>query len=170
MVNFGLLYGMEAYGLGQRLDLSREEAQEQIDLYFAGFPDVQEYLEGVVAAARSTGYTTTLLGRRRYLPELSSSNFRDRQAGERMALNAPIQGTAADIIKRAMIAMDHWIEGKHPPVRMIMQVHDELVFEVPPDEIESVKRLVREIMEGIWDLRVPLKVNIATGKNWAAAH
>jgi DNA polymerase I len=167
VVNFGLLYGMEAYGLGQRLDLSREEAQEQIDLYFAGFPDVQEYLEGVVADARSTGYTTTLLGRRRYLPELSSSNFRDRQAGERMALNAPIQGTAADIIKKAMVVLDAELERTGSEADLVLQVHDELVVEVPAEEMDAVPDLIRSVMEGIVELRVPLRVEVATGSDLA---
>ena len=122
MINFGLLYGMEAYGLAQRLDIDREEAQAHIDAYFAQFPEVKAYLQGVVERATVEGYTTTLLGRRRYLPELASPRFRDRQAGERMALNAPIQGSAADIIKKAMIDLDRELGGRS--AEMLLQIQD----------------------------------------------
>jgi DNA polymerase-1 len=165
MINFGLLYGMEAYGLAQRLDISREEAQGHIDEYFAQFPDVQAYLQGVVEQARADGYTTTLLGRRRYLPELASSRFRDRQAGERMALNAPIQGAAADIIKKAMIDLDAELAGRS--AQMLLQIHDELVIELPEEETDDVAELTRSIMERIVDLDVPLKVEVASGRTLA---
>ncbi len=167
MVNFGLLYGMEAYGLAQRLEISRDEAQEQMDAYFAQFPDVQAFMRGIVDEARSVGYTTTLLGRRRYLPELASRNFRDRQAGERMALNAPIQGSAADIIKKAMVVLDRRLREEGLAAEMLLQIHDELVLEVPEDEMEHVLDLTRVVMEGIVELRVPLKVDVATGANLA---
>jgi DNA polymerase I len=167
MVNFGLLYGMEAYGLAQRLDISREEAQEHIDAYFARFPEVQSYLNGVVEQAKRDGYTTTLLGRRRYLPELTSSRFRDRQAGERMALNAPIQGSAADIIKKAMIDLDAELEPF--AAQMLLQIHDELVIEVPESELEAVGEATRDTMEGIVELDVPLKVDMAWGKDLGEA-
>ena len=165
MINFGLLYGMEAYGLAQRLDISREEAQSHIDQYFAQFPDVRDYLHGVVEQARADGYTTTLLGRRRYLPELASSRFRDRQAGERMALNAPIQGAAADIIKMAMIELDDELAGRS--AQMLLQIHDELVIELPEDELDTVAELTRSTMERIVDLNVPLKVEVASGRTLA---
>jgi DNA polymerase-1 len=167
MINFGLLYGMEAYGLAQRLDIDREEAQAHIDAYFAQFPEVKAYLQGVVERATVEGYTTTLLGRRRYLPELASPRFRDRQAGERMALNAPIQGSAADIIKKAMIDLDRELGGRS--AEMLLQIHDELVIEVPEDEAEDVAGVTRELMEGIVDLTVPLKVDVASGKTLADA-
>jgi DNA polymerase-1 len=167
MINFGLLYGMEAYGLAQRLDISREEAQTHIDEYFAQFPEVQAYLQGVVEQAKVDGYTTTLLGRRRYLPELASSRFRDRQAGERMALNAPIQGSAADIIKRAMIELDAELAGRS--AEMLLQIHDELVIEVPEGELDEAAALTRSVMEGIVDLDVPLRVDVASGKTLAEA-
>ena len=167
MINFGLLYGMEAYGLAQRLDIDREEAQAHIDAYFAQFPEVKAYLQGVVEQATVEGYTTTLLGRRRYLPELASPRFRDRQAGERMALNAPIQGSAADIIKKAMIDLDRELGGR--AAEMLLQIHDELVIEVPEDEAEDVAGVTRELMEGIVDLTVPLKVDVASGKTLADA-
>ena len=167
MINFGLLYGMEAYGLAQRLDIDREEAQAHIDAYFAQFPEVKAYLQGVVERATVEGYTTTLLGRRRYLPELASPRFRERQAGERMALNAPIQGSAADIIKKAMIDLDRELGGRS--AEMLLQIHDELVIEVPEDEAEDVAEVTRELMESIVDLTVPLKVDVASGKTLADA-
>lgn len=167
MINFGLLYGMEAYGLAQRLDIDREEAQAHIDAYFDQFPQVKAYLQGVVERATVEGYTTTLLGRRRYLPELASPRFRDRQAGERMALNAPIQGSAADIIKKAMIDLDRELAGRS--AEMLLQIHDELVIEVPEDEVEDVAGVTREVMESIVDLTVPLKVDVASGKTLADA-
>ena len=167
MINFGLLYGMEAYGLAQRLDIPREEAEGHIEAYFAQFPDVQAYLQGVVEQAKSDGYTTTLLGRRRYLPELASSRFRDRQAGERMALNAPIQGSAADIIKKAMIDLDEELEQF--AAEMLLQIHDELVIELPKPELDEVTDVTRRTMERIVDLDVPLKVDVASGRNLGEA-
>ncbi len=163
-INFGLLYGMEAYGLAQRLQISTEEAQEHMDAYFAQFPEVRAFMDGIVDRARDDGYTTTLLGRRRYLPELSSGNFRVRQSGERMALNAPIQGAAADIIKQAMIELDQRLTSEGMATAMLLQVHDELVFEAPVDEAERAEALVREVMEGVFALEVPLLVDLATGR------
>ncbi len=165
MINFGLLYGMEAYGLAQRLGISREEAQDHVDTYFAQFPDVRDFLQGVVEQARTDGYTTTILGRRRYLPELTSSNFRDRQAGERMALNAPIQGSAADVIKKAMIDLDPLLVPLES--QMLLQIHDELVIEVPEERLDPVIDTTRRIMERVVKLRVPLKVDIASGRTLA---
>jgi len=165
MINFGLLYGMEAYGLAQRLGITREEAQLHIDTYFAQFSDVRNFLKGLVEDARSDGYTTTILGRRRYLPELASSNFRDRQAGERMALNAPIQGSAADVIKKAMIELDPQLGAFD--AQMLLQIHDELVVEVPAEHLDSVTAVTRHVMEGVVQLRVPLKVDVASGRTLA---
>jgi DNA polymerase-1 len=165
MINFGLLYGMEAYGLAQRLGIPREEAQLHIDTYFAQFSDVRNFLKGLVEDARSDGYTTTILGRRRYLPELASSNFRDRQAGERMALNAPIQGSAADVIKKAMIELDPKLEAFD--AQMLLQIHDELVVEVPVEHLDSVAAVTRDVMEGVVQLGVPLKVDVASGRTLA---
>jgi DNA polymerase-1 len=167
MINFGLLYGMEAYGLAQRLEISREEAQHHIDVYFDRFPEVRDFMKGIVAAARESGYTTTLLGRRRYLPELTSGNFRTRQAGERMALNAPIQGSAADIIKKAMVVLDAELRAGRHRAEMLLQIHDELVLEVPEDELVAVTELTRSVMEGIVELSVPLRVDTATGRTLA---
>ncbi len=163
VINFGLLYGMEAYGLAQRLEISREEAQEHMDAYFGQFPGVSDFMSGIVTAARNNGFTETILGRRRYLPELTSENFRERQSGERMALNAPIQGSAADIIKKAMIELDSRLEMPADGSRMLLQVHDELVLEAPKSAVEETVDLVREVMEGVVELSVPLVVDIAVG-------
>jgi DNA polymerase-1 len=167
MINFGLLYGMEAFGLAQRLEIGRAEAQEHIDVYFDRFPEVRDFMQGIVAAARESGYTTTILGRRRYLPELSSGNFRTRQAGERMALNAPIQGSAADIIKKAMVVLEEELRTRRLGAEMLLQIHDELVLEVPEDELETVTALTKSVMEGIVELRVPLIVETASGDTLA---
>jgi len=167
MINFGLLYGMEAFGLAQRLEIDREEAQGHIDAYFARFPEVRDFMDGMVEDARIAGYTTTLLGRRRYLPELASPNFRDRQMGERMALNAPIQGSAADIIKKAMIVLDAALAERQRSARLLLQIHDELVLEVPDEDLEEITELTKAIMEDIVILRVPLRVDTATGKTLA---
>jgi DNA polymerase-1 len=165
MINFGLLYGMEAYGLAQRLEIDKEEAQEQIDAYFSQFPDVQAFMEGIVKQAHDDGFTTTIFGRRRYLPELAAANFRTRQMGERMALNAPIQGSAADIIKKAMIAVDAALETGGFQTTLILQVHDELVLECPADELEAATALTVGLMEGVAELSVPLTVDVGTGSN-----
>lgn len=165
VINFGLLYGMEAFGLAERLEISREEAQEHMDAYFQQFPDVRAFMQNVVAEAKQHGYTTTIFGRRRYLPELTSDNFRIRQMGERMALNAPVQGSAADIIKLAMIEVDSRLAAG--TARMVLQVHDELVIEAPTDMVKDTVDLVVETMESVADLAVPLTVDVATGANFA---
>ena len=167
VINFGLLYGMEAYGLAQRLDISRQEAEGHVAAYFAQFPHVRDYMQGIVDQARTTGFTTTLLGRRRYLPELASSNFRQRQMGERMALNAPIQGSAADIIKKAMVVLEEALAAEGVGASMLLQIHDELVLEVPDDMVEEATAVTRVVMEGIVSLDVPLVVDTATGANLA---
>jgi DNA polymerase-1 len=163
VINFGLLYGMEAYGLAQRLEIEREEAQGQMDAYFDQFPGVREFMSSIVSDARNSGFTETILGRRRYLPELMSQNFRERQGGERMALNAPIQGSAADIIKKAMIELDQRLETGGDETLMLLQVHDELVLETPQDSAEATAALVREVMEGVVELAVPLRVDVGIG-------
>lgn len=167
VVNFGLLYGMEAFGLASRLEIERDEAQAHIDAYFAQFPKVQAFMSGVVAEARRTGYTTTVFGRRRYLPELASGNFRVRQTGERMALNAPIQGSAADLIKMAMIRLDERLGELGLAGRQLLQIHDELVLEVPLDEVARTMDLTRTVMEGVAELKVRLRVDTATGRTLA---
>lgn len=169
MINFGLLYGMEAYGLSQRLDIDRAEAQRHIDEYFVQFREVKNFMSGIVDKARETGYTTTILGRRRYLPELHSRSTRDRQMGERMALNAPIQGSAADVIKKAMIDLESQLRVAGLQSEMLLQIHDELVVEVPESEIGPVTDLTVTTMVNVTELRVPLKVSHGVGRTLADA-
>jgi DNA polymerase-1 len=169
VVNYGLAYGMEAFGLGQRLDIPTDQAREILDAYFASFPNVHAYMDEIVKEARSRGYTTTIFGRRRQLPELASGNFRIRQMGERMAQNAPIQGSAADIFKLAMIDLDRALVATGSRAEMILTVHDEIVLEVPIDEAEAVKEVVRKTMESVCELKVPLVVDLGFGPNWAEA-
>ena len=169
MVSYGLAYGMEAYGLGQRLGIPTEEAAEILNAYFEAFPSVKSYMESTVAEARERGYTETLFGRRRQIPELSSNNFRIRQAGERQAMNAGIQGLAADIFKVALVDLDRALEARRAESRLILQVHDEVVLEVPPAEREEIATLTRETLSGAAELRVPLEVNLAFGSSWADA-
>ena len=170
-MSYGLAYGLSAYGLAAQLKISTEEAKEQMDSYFARFGGVRDYLEGVVEQARKDGFTSTVLGRRRYLPELDSSNRQLREAAERAALNAPIQGSAADIIKVAMINVDKAITAAALESRMLLQVHDELLFEVAPGEREILEKLVREKMGSAYPLDVPLEVSVGYGRSWdAAAH
>ncbi len=168
MINFGLLYGMEAFGLADRLGISRDEAKDHIDAYFSQFVKVKEYMSSMVTLARNQGYTTTLFGRRRYLPELKSDNFRIRQMGERMALNAPVQGTSADIIKKAMIDLDAGIRDEGMSSTLVLQIHDELILECPADELEQAQKLVVATMEGVVELDVPLSVEVATGPDLAS--
>jgi DNA polymerase-1 len=169
VVNYGLAYGMEAYGLGQRMGVPTEEAREILDDYFDAFPNVAVYMEETVAEAKQRGYTATIFGRRRQIAELSSDNFRIRQMGERMAQNAPIQGSAADIFKLAMVDVDRALDAGGFATRMLLTVHDELVFEVPVDERERVEPVLRETMESVAVLDVPLVVDIGFGPNWAQA-
>ena len=170
-MSYGLAYGLSAYGLSAQLKISTEEAKEQMDAYFARFGGVRDYLEGVVEQARKDGYTSTVLGRRRYLPELDSSNRQLREAAERAALNAPIQGSAADIIKVAMIGVDSALREAGLKSRMLLQVHDELLLEVAPGERDAVEALVRDKMGGAYPLDVALEVSVGTGPTWdAAAH
>jgi DNA polymerase-1 len=168
MINFGLLYGMEAFGLADRLGITRDEAQRHMDAYFSQFVHVREFMGSVVTLARNQGYTTTLFGRRRYLPELKSDNFRIRQMGERMALNAPVQGTAADIIKKSMIDLDASLRNEGLASTLLLQIHDELILESPVEELEVAQKLVVETMEGVVSLDVPLEVDVATGPDLAS--
>jgi DNA polymerase-1 len=169
MVSYGLAYGMEAYGLGQRLGIATEEAAIILAAYFEAFPKVKAYMERVVAEARDRGYTETLFGRRRQIPELSSTNYRIRQAGERQAMNAGIQGLAADIFKVALVRLDNALENGGYRSRLVLQVHDEVILEVPPDETEVVGELTKSSMRSACELRVPLEVNICWGDSWADA-
>jgi DNA polymerase-1 len=168
MINFGLLYGMEAFGLADRLGISREEAAAHIEAYFDQFVEVKEFMSSIVTKARNDGYTTTLFGRRRYLPELKSDNFRIRQMGERMALNAPVQGTSADIIKKAMIDLDGSLRSEGLASTLVLQIHDELILECPDDELALAEKLVVECMEGVVTLDVPLVVDVANGQDLAS--
>ena len=169
MVSYGLAYGMEAYGLGQRLGIPTGEASAILDAYFAAFPNVQAYMERTVAEAKTRGYTETLFGRRRRIPELESGNFRVRQMGERQAMNAGIQGLAADIFKKALIGVDHALENQKLRSRIVLQVHDEIIVEVPEAEVEVAGPLCLGIMETATELNVPLAVNSAWGRTWAEA-
>ncbi|NDY48388.1 DNA polymerase I [Serratia marcescens] len=170
-INFGLIYGMSAFGLARQLGIPRGEAQRYMDLYFERYPGVLDYMERTRQQASEQGYVSTLDGRRLYLPDVRSSNTMRRKAAERAAINAPMQGTAADIIKRAMIEVDAWLQGQEKPlVRAIMQVHDELVFEVHESVIDEASQRIRQLMEGSMTLAVPLKVDVGVGMNWDEAH
>ena len=169
-INFGLIYGMSAFGLGRQLGIPRREAQEYVDLYFARYPGVKQFMDDTRERARERGYVETVFGRRLYLPEIKSGNAARRQYAERTAINAPMQGTAADIIKRAMITLHKWLEESGAQARMIMQVHDELVFEVAEDAIAEVQSVVVKQMEAAAELTVPLMVDVGVGNNWDEAH
>lgn len=168
-VNFGIVYGISDFGLSQNLGITRKEAAKFIEQYFSVFQGVRKYMDDIVVSAKRDGYVTTLLDRRRYLPEIKSSNFNLRSFAERTAMNTPIQGTAADIIKLAMVQMDEALKKRDLKSRMLLQVHDELVFEVPPDEMEQMKKLLPEVMEGALKLDVPLKADVSFGDNWYEA-
>ncbi|RYU58603.1 DNA polymerase I [Methylolobus aquaticus] len=169
-INFGLIYGMSAFGLAKQLKIPQKEAQLYIDLYFARYPGVKAYMEQTREAARAQGYVETLFGRRLHVEDIQSRNGQRRQYAERTAINAPMQGTAADIIKRAMIAVDAWIETSRLPIRMIMQVHDELVFEVADAYVDTACAAIRDRMVGVAELAVPLVVDVGVGRNWDEAH
>ncbi|MFA5627113.1 MAG: DNA polymerase I [Thiohalomonadaceae bacterium] len=169
-INFGLIYGMSAYGLARQLGIDRAAAQEYVELYFARYPGVQRYMDEIRTQAKEIGYVETVFGRRLYVPDIKASNAQRRQYAERTAINAPMQGTAADIIKLAMIAIAPWQQGTAGKVRMIMQVHDELVFEIAEDFIATAQQEIRQLMEGVASLKVPLKVEVGMGQNWDEAH
>ncbi len=169
-INFGLMYGMSAFGLARQLGIARGEAQEYVDLYFERYPGVKRYMDNIRESAAAKGYVETVFGRRLYLPEINARNAQRRQYAERSAINAPMQGTAADIIKRAMITVHDWLQAKDRGARMIMQVHDELVFEVEKSRVDAVSKKVRELMDGAAELEVPLKVDVGVGNNWDEAH
>jgi DNA polymerase-1 len=169
-INFGLMYGMSAFGLARQLGIARGDAQKYMDLYFERYPGVKRYMEETRRQARETGFVETVFGRRLYLPEIQSRNAALRQYAERSAINAPMQGTAADIIKRAMIAVDAWLQSSRAPARLIMQVHDELVLEVADDSVEEFVGHLRTHMIHAADLRVPLQVDVGVGRNWDEAH
>lgn len=169
-INFGLMYGMSAFGLARQLSIGRVEAQAYMDTYFMRYPAVQEFMEKTREQAREQGYVSTLFGRRLYLPDIKASNMQRRQGAERAAINAPMQGTAADIIKRAMLSVDAWIQNEQPGAHLVMQVHDELVFEVKEDELDRVKEAVVSRMSAAAELDVPLIVDTGSGPDWDTAH
>ena len=169
-INFGLIYGMSAFGLARQLNIGRKQAAEYIELYFQRYPGVQSYMNNIRHTAAEQGYVETAFGRRLYLPEINSRNGMRRQAAERTAINAPMQGTAADIIKLAMIHVDDWLQNSDLQSRMIMQVHDELVLEVPDTELDAVKQGLNDLMENAASLLVPLVVDVGVGDNWDEAH
>ena len=171
VINFGLIYGMSAFGLAKNLNIERVAAQNYIERYFSRYPSVRNYMEEAKQFAKNNGYVETYFGRRLWVPEINGSNGIRRAAAERAAINGPMQGTAADLIKMAMNAVDNWIkQSKEITGKMIMQVHDELVFEVPEDEVDLFKENIKDLMENIAELDVPLKVDIGIGGNWEQAH
>ena len=169
-INFGLIYGMSAFGLANQLGIGRGEAQDYVNLYFERYPGVKRFMDETRLQAHDVGYVKTVFGRRLYLPEINHSNGQRRQYAERTAINAPMQGTAADIIKLAMIATDQWLQEHDKDIKMIMQVHDELVFEVKESKVKTFSRKIRDTMENVASLAVPLKVDIGVGNSWEEAH
>jgi DNA polymerase-1 len=167
-VNFGILYGISDFGLAQSAGMSRAEAKQFIAEYLARFPKIKSYIDGVLERARNNGFVTTLFGRRRYLPDLRSRVYPLRAAAERMAINAPAQGSAADIIKLAMVKLGQLFAQSKLRARMVLQVHDELIFDVPEDEVKAIRAHVKEAMENVVQLAVPLVVDFKVGPNWAA--
>ena len=165
-VNFGIVYGISAFGLSEDLGISRGEAKDYIEGYYEAYPDLKKYLEGLVDEARNNGYAVTLLGRRRPLPELKSSNFMQRSFGERVAKNSPIQGTAADIIKIAMVRVHDRLKRENLESRLVLQVHDELLIETKNEELTKVSAILKEEMESAVTLSVPLEVDVETGETW----
>ena len=168
-VNFGIVYGISAFGLSEDLSISRKEALEYINKYFETYPQVKTFLDGLVEGAKEKGYVTTMFGRRRPVPELKSANFMQRSFGERVAMNSPIQGTAADIIKIAMIRVDERLRREGMAARLIMQVHDELLVETAGSELEDVKKILSEEMRRAAALKVDLEIDMHDGKNWFEA-
>jgi DNA polymerase-1 len=170
VINFGIVYGMSGYGLAKELGVGPREAQSYIDAYFERHKGIKAYIERTLAEAREFGFVKTLFGRIRYIPELANSDANVRQFGERTAMNAPIQGTAADIIKLAMVNIYRRMKERKSRSRLIMQIHDELVFEVPEGEVEEMEQVIRHEMEHVRPLLVPLKVSMGKGRSWAEAH
>ncbi|HOJ29116.1 MAG TPA: DNA polymerase, partial [Spirochaetota bacterium] len=170
IINFATIYGVSPYGLSQQADISFDDATQFIEKYFSAYPKIKDYIDSTIAFARKHGYVQTLLGRKRYIPEITSSNQFRREGAERIAINTPIQGTSADMIKVAMIAIHKAFTDKKLKSRMILQVHDELVFEVPEDEKDIVEGIVVSAMKSAITLDVPVVVDVGWGKNWAQAH
>jgi DNA polymerase I len=169
-INFGLIYGMSSFGLSNQLSISRKEAEEYIQLYFSRYPKVKEYMDNTRIRTKEIGYVETVLGRRLYLPDINASNYQRRQYAERSAINAPMQGTAADLIKMAMIDLQKYLDDENIDAKIIMQVHDELVLEAREDSVNLVKELIQQIMSSVAGLDVELKVDVGSGQNWQEAH
>jgi DNA polymerase-1 len=169
MINFGIIYGISAFGLSENLEISREEAQAYIDTYLARFPLVQDFIERTIERAREEGYVTSLLGRRRLVPELKAANRQTRLLGERLAVNFVMQGSNADIIKVAMLGIERRLRKEGRGAKLVLQVHDELLLEVPETEVSAVRELVREEMVGAYPLDPPLAVDVGVGDNWNEA-
>ena len=169
-INFGIIYGMSSFGLSQQLKISRTEAQKYIDTYFEKYPAVFEYMESIRKMAAKDGYVETIFSRRLYIPEINSRNIPRKRAAERTAINAPMQGSASDIIKCAMININQWLNKTKIDIKMILQVHDELIFEVNHNDIEQAQQKIKHYMEHAVELLVPIKVAIGVGKNWDEAH
>lgn len=165
-INFSIIYGISAFGLARDLRISREEAQGYINRYYERYPGVRKFMDNAIEHAKDLGYVETLFGRRRYIPELKSKNYSQRQFGERVAMNTPIQGTAADIIKFAMVRAARELRQRELDARLVLQIHDELIIEAPDDEVEEVATLMQEAMVGASDLQVPLVAEVVKGKNW----
>ena len=170
VINFGLIYGMSAFGLAQNLNIERSAAASYIERYFARYPGVRQYMDDTRESAKENGYVETYFGRRLWVPEINSSNGTRRAGAERAAINAPMQGTAADLIKLAMIAVQKWLDNKGLQTKLIMQVHDELVLEVPDGELELVKQMLPEFMQNVATLDVPLLAEVGVSNNWEGAH
>jgi DNA polymerase-1 len=170
VINFGLIYGMSAFGLARNLNIERSAARAWIDRYFEHYPGVRRYMDETVEFARAHGYVETVFGRRLYLPEINGGNGPRKRAAERQAINAPMQGTAADLIKKAMCAVQDRLDAEGRQTLVVMQVHDELVFEVPESEVDWVREEVPRLMAGVAELNVPLRADVGTGANWEEAH
>ena len=170
VINFGLIYGMSAFGLAGNLGIARDAAKSYIERYFARYPGVQRYMEQTRLLAKEQGYVETVFGRRLWLAEINSPNGPRRQGAERAAINAPMQGTAADLIKLAMIAVQDWLDQSGLKSLLLLQVHDELILQVPDEELATVKREVERLMVGVTQLKVPLEVGVGQGLNWEEAH
>ena len=167
--NFCIVYGISGYGLGENLDISAYEGKQYIEKYLSLYPEVNEYMKSIVEKTRELGYVRTIFNRKREIDEIKNTNYLIRSMGDRMALNTPIQGSAADILKLAMIKIDKLLKEKNLKTKMILQVHDELIFDTPNDELDEVQELVRDTMENIYKLSVPLKVGMSYGKDWYEA-
>ena len=170
VINFGLIYGMSAFGLAQNLNIERSAAASYIERYFARYPGVREYMQNTRETAKQKGYVETYFGRRLWVPEINSANGQRRAGAERAAINAPMQGTAADLIKLAMIAVDKWLRDEKLQTKLIMQVHDELVLEVPVNELDLVKKTLPELMQGVAKLDVALLAEVGVVSNWESAY